>query len=410
MRAPVPRPAAPLARLLLALSLAACGTQEGDAAGAARDAAAPAPAPAAAPAPSAGWTGPYSLRGTLESGGSVTGRLALEPLVAGADGFDATRERVRQNYPSYEGPFYRARMTLDGGGDPARGHLHLRARAGHPGAARVPPHRAAARAGGRHARDAAVGARAAHRQPRRGGERRVRPPLVDRRPRRLTASVTQPPPNAAMPTSRPAPRGARALAALTAAALGACAGGGGEQPADSAAAAQSSVAAAAPAAPPPAAASKPAMPAVDPENVNASIEYDAAAKTVRFPNVSGLTASAGGWNFNGFANGNATLVVPLGTTVEMEYYNADAHPHSVGIVAGRPDAIPSAPGDPVFANAISAKYQSGMPSGARDVVKFTADKPGTFLMVCGVPGHAPSGMWIKVEVSRTAKSPTFRKS
>lgn len=122
MRAPPSRPTVPLALLLLALA-ACAGAPEGDAAGAARDAtasAAPASAPAE-PAASAGWTGPYALRGTLESGTSVTGQLALEPLVAGAAEFDATRQRVRQNYPSYEGPYYRARMTLAGGERPLEG-------------------------------------------------------------------------------------------------------------------------------------------------------------------------------------------------------------------------------------------------------------------------------------------------
>lgn len=208
-------------------------------------------------------------------------------------------------------------------------------------------------------------------------------------------------------------RGALALA--LAAALAACGGGAGETAAtaDSSVAAPAgtdapATAAAAPAAPAKAAAA--AMPTVDPANVNASLQYDAPSKTLKLPNVSGLTSAAGGWNFDGYANGNATLVLPVGTIVEMEYYNADAHPHSVGIVAGDPKAIPSAPGDPVFPNAISAKYQAGMASGQRDVVRFTADKPGTYLMVCGVPGHAVSGMWIKVEVSRTAKTPAFRTS
>ena len=205
----------------------------------------------------------------------------------------------------------------------------------------------------------------------------------------------------------PRGRGGRPVAEVAAMTLAAC-GSGSEQasPADSGTAAPAAVAPAAA----PAAASKPAMPQVDPANVNASLQYDAATKTLKLPNVSGLTTAAGGWNFDGYANGNATLVIPVGTTVEMEYYNADAHPHSVGIVAGRPSAIPSAPGDPAFPNAVSAKYQAGMASGQLDLVRFTADKPGTYLMVCGVPGHAVSGMWIKVEVSRTAKTPAFRTS
>lgn len=153
-----------------------------------------------------------------------------------------------------------------------------------------------------------------------------------------------------------------------------------------------------------------APPQVDPGNVNASVQWDPATKTAIVPNVTALTSSAGGWNFNGYANGNATLVVPLGATVEMEYYNGNGHPHSVGIVPGSPNQIPSTPGDPAFPNAISTRFIPGMAPNTRDVLRFKADKPGTYLMVCGVPGHALSGMWVKFQVSSSAREPTWRTS
>lgn len=187
-------------------------------------------------------------------------------------------------------------------------------------------------------------------------------------------------------------------------------GGGGDDATNQAGAGGDTAAATQAAAPPaaPAPKPKPAVPQVDPKNVNAALKWDSATKKVTLPNITGLTSSAGGWNFNGYANGNATLVVPVGSTVEMEYINGDAHPHSVGVVPGSPKAIPSMPGDPAFPNAVSTRFLAGMAPNARDVVRFTADKPGTFLMICGVPGHASSGMWIKFEVSRTAKQPTWR--
>lgn len=196
---------------------------------------------------------------------------------------------------------------------------------------------------------------------------------------------------------------------------GAC--GGGEGRGDSTAAAspgaspdavtQETAQGTAPAAPAPPAK---APPQVDPENVNASLQWDAATRKATVPNVTALTSNAGGWNFNGYANGNATLVVPLGATVEMEYYNGNGHPHSVGIVPGSPNQIPSTPGDPAFRNAISVRFIPGMAPNTRDVLRFTADKPGTYLMVCGVPGHALSGMWVKFQVSPSAKEPTWRTS
>jgi uncharacterized cupredoxin-like copper-binding protein len=37
---------------------------------------------------------------------------------------------------------------------------------------------------------------------------------------------------------------------------------------------------------------------------------------------------------------------------------------------------------------------------------FTANKAGTYLIVCGVPGHATSGMYIRFVVSSDATAPT----
>lgn len=203
-----------------------------------------------------------------------------------------------------------------------------------------------------------------------------------------------------------------ALASL--AVLAACSGGANQNAgAGESAAAPADSPAAAPQAPAPQSAAAPAAPAVpqvDPENVGASIQWDSAAKKVTLPNITGLTSTGGGWNFNGYAGGNATLVVPVGSTVEMTYVNGDAHPHSVGIVAGSPNAIPSMPGDPAFRNAVSARFLPGMAPNAKDVVRFTADKPGTYLMICGVPGHATSGMWIKFQVSSSAKAPAWKTS
>ena len=38
---------------------------------------------------------------------------------------------------------------------------------------------------------------------------------------------------------------------------------------------------------------------------------------------------------------------------------------------------------------------------------FTATTPGHFALVCGVPGHAPSGMWIHFDVDADAKVPGY---
>jgi alcohol dehydrogenase (cytochrome c) len=146
-------------------------------------------------------------------------------------------------------------------------------------------------------------------------------------------------------------------------------------------------------------------PTVDPSNVKASMRWDAATKSMTLPMVSGLTKNAGGWNFDGQARGSMTIVVPVGTKVTFPYYNEDIVPHSLGVVAGSPTNVPSQPSQPAFPQAMTKNFQQGIPTNQGDTVTFTADKAGTYLIVCGVAGHAASGMWVVFQVSATATQP-----
>ena len=42
------------------------------------------------------------------------------------------------------------------------------------------------------------------------------------------------------------------------------------------------------------------------------------------------------------------------------------------------------------------------------MIAFKAKKAGKFLWLCGVPGHAQSGMWTHLEISAAATSPYLR--
>ena len=42
-----------------------------------------------------------------------------------------------------------------------------------------------------------------------------------------------------------------------------------------------------------------------------------------------------------------------------------------------------------------------------EIVRFTANKAGTYRLACGVPGHALSGMWDTFIVSASAKTATY---
>lgn len=152
---------------------------------------------------------------------------------------------------------------------------------------------------------------------------------------------------------------------------------------------------------------------VDPENVQAALQYDSASNTVTYPIVSGLTSANSAWNFNGYAKGNLTLVVPVGATVVLPFSNLDGNvPHSFGISTERAQNVPAAPSAQAiaFPGAATRRYETGLRATERDIVRFTADKAGRYLLICGVPGHAINGMWVRFEVSATAKRPAVRVS
>jgi sulfocyanin len=149
-------------------------------------------------------------------------------------------------------------------------------------------------------------------------------------------------------------------------------------------------------------------PKIDPANVAASLVWDAASKTAKLPMVAGVGSTGGGWNFDGHASGTLIFTVPVGSKVEMPFYNDDIVPHSLGVVNGSPTNVPSAPSAPVFPGAITIKFEQGLMTNEKDLVQFTASKAGTYLIVCGVAGHAASGMWVVFVVSASARAASVR--
>jgi sulfocyanin len=136
------------------------------------------------------------------------------------------------------------------------------------------------------------------------------------------------------------------------------------------------------------------------------LSYDAATKTVTFALAAGAPGKAGPFNFNGYTNGGATLTVPPGSTVVLNFVNQDGTPHSAQII-GDKDPMPNAGGDPAIPAAYTRDVTQGLPQGGKDVIRFTAPPSGSFRIFCGVPGHGLSGMWIRFKVDPAAKSPTW---
>jgi sulfocyanin len=135
------------------------------------------------------------------------------------------------------------------------------------------------------------------------------------------------------------------------------------------------------------------------------LTFDAAAKTVHFQLIAGLTGENGALNFNGFRDGALTLVVPVGWTTQMTFRNHDGMlPHSAEVVPPQ-EPLPTQPVTPAITRAFTTSLAAGLPPEGTDDMRFTAQPAGDYLIICGVPGHAAAGMWIRLRVSPSATSP-----
>lgn len=121
----------------------------------------------------------------------------------------------------------------------------------------------------------------------------------------------------------------------------------------------------------------------------------------------------GGWKFNGMSGGEETITVPLGYAITVELTNDDPNmAHSVGIdaqVGGFP-AMFTDP-QPAFSGAVSSNptsMQEATLPGESESFTFTADAAGEYAMVCYVPGHAVTGMWVRFNVSAEGEAGVSR--
>ncbi len=153
-----------------------------------------------------------------------------------------------------------------------------------------------------------------------------------------------------------------------------------------------------------------AQPESTPEITVADLEVpdwmvvDNGAKTVMIEIVAGKTNANNNWNFNGFVKGEATVVVPEGYTVTLKFTNNDPNMvHSIG-VSEKMDMYPAMIENPtpVFAGAISSNptdMMNATKNGTTEELSFKVDKAGEYALVCLIPAHATTGMWIGFTVS-----------
>ncbi len=124
---------------------------------------------------------------------------------------------------------------------------------------------------------------------------------------------------------------------------------------------------------------------------------DPTAKTVTLSIVSGATIDNFYYNFDGYDQGNATITVPQGWTVKVDFTNQNGSNSSVVIAPSVSNLTPA------FTGAASTDASVGMQAGQSQTFQFVASTAGNYVLACGVPGQASQdGMWIKFVVSASA--------
>jgi sulfocyanin len=136
------------------------------------------------------------------------------------------------------------------------------------------------------------------------------------------------------------------------------------------------------------------------------LQWNPATETVTFELIAGLDGGRSPFNFNGYIDGEANLIVPPGSTVVMNFVQKDGTPHSAELIADK-EPMPSMAGEPAIPRAYTNKAAEGLPQEAKDVMRFTAPDSGSYRIFCGVPGHGLSGMWIRFTVDPAATAPRF---
>jgi hypothetical protein len=135
------------------------------------------------------------------------------------------------------------------------------------------------------------------------------------------------------------------------------------------------------------------------------LKADTSGRKVEFTLVAGLTPANGGMNFNGAGSGGLTLTVPAHSTVILHFRNNDQIlPHSAMVIAAV-TPVPVSGATPAFEHATTHRAEQGSSADAHEDVQFVADRAGSYMIFCAVPGHGAAGMWIRFEVSATARVP-----
>ncbi|BDC00057.1 sulfocyanin [Saccharolobus caldissimus] len=139
------------------------------------------------------------------------------------------------------------------------------------------------------------------------------------------------------------------------------------------------------------------------------LKYDSSNKTV-FLTIAVLT-SGPTFNFNGTSNGQLIIYIPAGWSVYVTFTNEQSLPHNL-ILLENSTATPNNADVAQFGKilyiigATTSNYETtGISSGQVATGLWGPLNPGVYMLVCGILGHAESGMWAVVVVSSSVTTP-----
>jgi hypothetical protein len=143
-------------------------------------------------------------------------------------------------------------------------------------------------------------------------------------------------------------------------------------------------------------------------HVNDFLSYDAQARIATLTLVAGYNGLNDALNYNGGARGSQGVLVPLGWTVHVSVTNRDPDLQHSAIVIRQvlppPEEVPA----PAFAGALLPQLEEGVHEGDTASFEFVAARTGSFMIACGVPGHAQGGMWLRLGVTSDIDRPAYR--
>ena len=155
---------------------------------------------------------------------------------------------------------------------------------------------------------------------------------------------------------------------------------------------------------------KPVHPAVAsrPVRVNEFLTYDAGSRTVSVQLIAGYNGVNGSLNYNGAIRGQRTVAIPLGWHVHVTVSNRDSDLQHSAIVVHEVLPPPLELTTPAFDGAALPRLDEGLQEDETGTMDFVADRAGRYMLACGVPGHAQSGLWLRLVVARGLTVPDYR--